>query len=103
MFGLWMVKSNLERIHEGKLKPEEVVALLRHNGYVRIAKVVEDITMTNMRQVVFRLDFYHGMWQILCDCYAIRDKQRYDLADHWTLTPPVCPPNNFYRYHFPKE
>lgn len=38
----WMVKSNLERIHEGA-KPQELVATLRANGYARIALAVDKL------------------------------------------------------------
>lgn len=37
----WMVRSNLTRLRAGESKMPELVALLRHNGYPRIAAAVE--------------------------------------------------------------
>jgi hypothetical protein len=43
LFDWWMVESNVERIQAGWLTVEASVAILRANGYFRVAAAVADV------------------------------------------------------------
>lgn len=38
----WMVKSNLQTIASG-VHAEEIIRILRHNGYRRVAKALQEV------------------------------------------------------------
>jgi hypothetical protein len=41
-FQRWMVRTNLRLIATGETTAEEIVGVLRHNGYVRVADAVAE-------------------------------------------------------------